>query len=148
MVVTKKSESASLLAHLFKTLREKQIRLTGPRRAIVQALGENHGPFSAEDLHKRFVKDSCDLATVYRTLISLEENELIRRCEFGDGVARYELILDGTHHHHHVICKKCRKVEVLEDCDLEQLIEKTLRKRRFSQVSHHLEFFGICPRCQ
>lgn len=131
---------------LLDQLRSSHLKVTAPRKAILQALVDDHGPFTAEEIHQGIPKKVCDLVTVYRCLTSLEKAGLIRRCEFGDGAARYELA-NTDDHHHHVICKECKKVEVLDDCELDS-IDRFAQKMGFSDVSHSLEFFGICPRCK
>ena len=74
---------------------------------------------------------------------------MIRRCEFGDGIARYELAeSDLNHHHHHMICNQCKKVEVLDLAHVEESIDRAAKKSGFKGISHILEFFGICPDCQ
>jgi Fe2+ or Zn2+ uptake regulation protein len=144
----KKTDSAKLLS-LYDELKKNKLKLTEPRKLIVEALFENHGPFGAEELHEKFLKTECDLATVYRTLTSLELAKVLNRCDFGDGVARYELIdLEHAHHHHHLVCTKCKKVEVIENCEIENTIDRFAKKRGFKEVSHRLEFFGLCPKCQ
>jgi Fe2+ or Zn2+ uptake regulation protein len=137
------------LEALFKELKRNKLKLTEPRKLIVAALFENHGPFGAEDLHEKFLKNECDLATVYRTLTSLEQAKVINRCDFGDGVARYELAEhDHGHHHHHLICNDCKKVEVIDHCEIDQTIDRFAKKRGYKEISHRLEFFGVCPTCQ
>ena len=128
-------------------MRKSQMRVTEPRKAILKFLASEHGPFSAEETHQRVAKTECDLATVYRSLTSLEGVGVVRRCEFGDGIARYELVEEARHHHHHVICKSCKKVDVLDDCELDDL-DRFAKKRGFTEVSHSLEFFGLCPKCK
>jgi Fur family ferric uptake transcriptional regulator len=129
-------------------LKKSKLRVTEPRKAILQTLLENHGPFSAEEIHKKFIKKICDLATVYRSLSSLEAAGLVKRCEFGDGTARYEWSENNLeHHHHHVICTECKRVEVLDDCELLD-IDRFASKRGFTGVHHSLEFFGVCPGCK
>lgn len=140
-------ETAELLLVL-SDLKKSKLKITAPRKAILQTLLENHGPFSAEEIHQKITKKICDLATVYRCLASLEKARLIRRCGFGDGATRYELSdRDKQHHHHHVICTECKRVEVLDDCQLGE-IDRFARKRGFSGVTHNLEFFGVCPTCK
>ena len=134
-----------LLQQILKGFRRSKLRITEPRKAILQVLIAHHGPYTAEELHKKFIKKICDLATVYRSVTSLEKAQIIRKCEFGDGSARYELA--DKHHHHHVICTSCKKIEVLDDCELNE-IDRFARKRGFSGVSHSLEFFGTCPACK
>jgi Fur family ferric uptake transcriptional regulator len=148
-MVKKHSHPFFTLEELFEALRKNDLKLTLSRKAILSALLKNHGPFSAEDLHAKFLKKTCDLATVYRTLTSLEEVKMIRRCEFGDGVARFELTgPNQSHHHHHLVCTDCKKIEVIDLSDMEESIDLVARKKGFKEVSHILEFFGTCPDCQ
>ena len=137
------------LERLVQELRNNKLKLTPPRKLILETLMINHGPFSAEELQKKYIKKKCDLVTVYRTLTSLEEAHIIRRCEFGDGIARYELVdLHDEHHHHHLICRSCKKVEVIDACELEKTVNALAKKMGFTDISHLLEFFGLCPNCQ
>ena len=130
-----------------ESLRKANLRVTEPRLAIIQALLKKHGPFTVEEIQGNITQEACDLATIYRTLASLEKAALVKRCDFGDGSARYELKGQEDHHHHHVICKGCKKVEVLDDCELEA-IDSFAQKRGFTEITHSLEFFGICPSCR
>ena len=147
--MSKKKNDSVKLQNLYDELKKNKLKLTTPRKLIVEALFENHGPFGAEDLHEKYLKTECDLATVYRTLASLEQAKVINRCDFGDGVARYELLdLESPHHHHHLICTGCKKVEVIDHCEIEPSVERFAKKRGFKEISHRLEFFGLCPKCQ
>lgn len=128
-------------------LKSRQMRLTQPRRAIIQGLIDKHGPFTVEEVHRLFTKHMCDLATVYRCLTSLEEIGILRRVEFGDKASRYELADPHGAHHHHLICNACKRVEVVDDPEIEE-IGRFAKKRGYTNVSHLLEFFGTCPACQ
>jgi Fur family transcriptional regulator, ferric uptake regulator len=90
-----------------------------------------------------------DLTTVYRTTHSLEIAGMIMRCEFGDGVARFEYQADGQmmEHHHHVICRECKTVAPLELC-LPENWKRVLTKMGYANPGHALEFFGVCKSCQ
>ena len=71
---------------------------------------------------------------------------LVRRCDFGDGAYRYEFNT-GEQHHHHIICRKCGSVEVLDLCVVESL-ENLARQKGYANVTHTLEIFGTCVKCQ
>ena len=141
------SEALSDLSLFLDLLRKANLRITGPRVSVLRALLAGHGPFTVEEIFEavRLSEDRCDLATVYRILSSFEKIQILRRCEFGDGTTRFELAGEG-HHHHHVICRVCRRVEELGDCEIPEL-NQFAEKLGFSQVSHSLEFFGVCPQC-
>jgi len=134
------------LAQALEKLRAHGQRVTEPRKAILGILASEHGPFSAEDLHQRIPRGECDLVTVYRTLTAMEELGIVRRCDFGDGTYRYEFNHAG-HHHHHVICRTCREVKVLDVCVVDAL-ERMVREMGYTDVTHTLELFGVCPKCQ
>ena len=136
----------ALIEAALQTLRDHGGRVTGPRRAILSLLAHEHGPFTAEEVHQRMEAGECDLVTVYRSLTAMEELNLVRRCDFGDGSYRYEFDT-GEHHHHHIICRVCHGVETLEICVADGL-ERMARQMGYANVSHTLEIFAICPKCQ
>lgn len=127
-------------------LRANHQRVTEPRKAILGILTKEHGPFTAEEVHKRMKKGSCDLVTVYRSLAAMEESSVVRRCDFGDGAYRYE-INTGDHHHHHIVCRACHTAQNLDVCVADGL-ERIARQLGYSKVTHLLEIFGVCPQCQ
>jgi Fe2+ or Zn2+ uptake regulation protein len=129
-----------------QTLRANQHRVTEPRKAMLRILTSEHGPFTAEEVHRRLPEGSCDLVTVYRSLTAMEEIDVVRRCDFGDGSYRYE-INTGEHHHHHIICRSCHGVATLDVCVADSL-ERLARQMGYTKVTHTLEIFGICPKCQ
>lgn len=126
-------------------LRVHGLRVTAPRLAMLAILTTEHGPFGAEELHRRMGRKGCDVVTVYRSLQAMEGIGLLRRCDFGDGTYRYEFNA-GEHHHHHIICRVCRSVETLDFCVADSL-ERLARSKGYRNVTHTLEIFGVCPRC-
>lgn len=79
----------------------------------------------------------------------LEDMGMVKRFELGDGVARFELLLEGDDgHHHHLVCTECACVVELEDCTICELEEQVASRNGFVAVTHKLEFFGVCPACQ
>jgi Fe2+ or Zn2+ uptake regulation protein len=128
-----------------QTLREHKNRITEPRKMLLSILTQEHGPFKAEELHGR-MKGVCDLVTVYRCLAAMEEINLVRRCDFGDGSYRYEFNT-GEHHHHHIICRVCHSAETLDFCVADGL-ERMARQLGYANVTHTLEIFGVCTACQ
>lgn len=123
-------------------------KLTRPRVLLLEAIGRMKGAFSAADLLAEAGKTAdLDLVTIYRNLPVLEETGIICRADFSDEMARYMRADHGhSHHHHHVICRSCGKVEPIEECLAERL-EKTLRRRGFTDIRHRLEFSAVCRSC-
>lgn len=134
---------------LTNRLRRKSRRVTGARQAILNLLRTQSHPISIRGIFERLPQGDCDLATVYRSMHLLEGMEMVKRYEFGDGVARFELLRDGDDgHHHHLVCTRCASVVEIEECGMGQLEERMAAAYGFAAVTHKLEFFGICPRCQ
>lgn len=80
----------------------------------------------------------------------LETKGLLLRHTWEDGLVRFALHSEEAHvcHHHYLICRQCKKAEELDDCTVERM-ESDLRKRKgYQDISHSLQFFGICPDCQ
>ena len=124
-------------------------KVTGPRKALLDILNHEEHPLTIKELHSRMPVERCDLGTVYRSIRMVEEAGLVNRFEFGDGVARYELVREADHgHHHHLICRDCSKVVEIEDCFPSELEDRIASGNGFKAITHRLEFFGICPSCQ
>ena len=127
-------------------LKKAGFKNTRTRQSLIKALLKEHGPFSIEELQLR-MEITCDLATIYRNIAIFVDLGLVSPCDFGDGLTRYEWTGAEHEHHHHIICKRCHQIEQLEYCFVKEL-EKLINNRGYSQVSHRLEFYGICENCR
>lgn len=130
-------------------LRGKDLKITGPRQAILAVLQAHHHPLTNREILAALPEGNCDLATVYRSMHLLEKMGMVKRFDFGDAVARFELVNEGEDgHHHHLICTECSAVVEIEECFPRELEEKIASGNGFKAITHKLEFFGICPDCQ
>jgi Fur family ferric uptake transcriptional regulator len=145
--VSTEPHSPASFEDALEALKESGLKRTRPRELVLQHLVENHGPFSSKDVHQALARREFDAVTTYRVLAAFEEAGLVRRCDFGDGIARFEYSdRNEHHHHHHVVCVECRKVEMLDDCQLTWL-ESKVKALGYSNVRHVLEFRGRCKAC-
>lgn len=104
-----------LWAH--EIFREQEYRCTKTRNLILNLLYNTSEHMSAEiyiKIHKKH--PDIGLTTVYRTLDLLSRIRIIRKFDFGDGRARFEMYKPQHKkgHHHHLICTQ--RNEVI-DCD-------------------------------
>lgn len=135
-------------------LKANRLKVTEIRVLLLTLLHAGRQPQSAEELYaelstsvkKAKSRKTVDLVTVYRNLKSFMDAGLIQSTELGTGRKLYEW-LDQSHHHHHVICKTCARVDTLEICGLDQHL-KSIQKLGYASVGHRLEFFGTCRKCQ
>jgi Fur family ferric uptake transcriptional regulator len=140
------------LGGLEELLRRKGLRMTANRRAILRALLEAESPLSLEQIQTAGGKhvpdgDTPDFATVFRMMTLLEELKLARKVNLGRALSFYELT-DSDHHRDHLVCTDCGQVTPLEGmCPVERLERQIARKHGFTQLTHSLEFFGLCGDC-
>ena len=137
------------LVELTGRLRQKARKITGPRQAILEVLRGREHPLTIKEIMAALPKGECDLVTIYRSLRLLEDLGMVKRFDFGDGSARFELLAEGdSGHHHHLVCVKCSGIVEIEDCFPPELEHRIARENGYRSVTHRLEFFGLCPRCQ
>ncbi len=137
---------------LAERLKQAHLSITPSRLAILELLHESHRVWSIEQLiealkrRPKALKGSLVFTTIYRCLLKLEEAKMVRRVDFGDGVSRFEFDTGEGHHHHHIVCTQCNAIEALEDCHIKE-IEKNVKKLGYQNISHRMEFFGLCKGC-
>jgi Fur family ferric uptake transcriptional regulator len=127
-------------------IRQARMRITKPRLAIIESLQRHEGPVSIERIHQELGAKVCDLVTVYRCLAAFEQLGMVRRSYLHNGTCLYEMTL-GTPRHYHIICKACGTTDRVDYFPVEG-VERMLQERGYTNVSHVVEFFGVCPQCQ
>jgi len=136
---------ALLGAHMVK----KGLRSTDQRRLIVETFFKSPNHVSIEELlaQVRSQDPKVGYATVYRTLKLLTECGVAFERRFGDGLARYELA-DEASHHDHLICVDCGAIVEFEEDRIEALQEAVAEKYGYELRSHKHEMYGVCPKCR
>ena len=140
------------LDSLKEQLKQKQFKMTTQRQSVLQVFLQNAGQhLSAEDVYRIMKQDddSIGLATIYRTLELLCSIGMLKKLNFGDGRARYE-INDETnaHQHHHLLCVACDNV-ISVGADMLDEMEKYIEKETgFQVLDHNVTFLGYCKGCQ
>ena len=132
-------------------LAANEVRYTGGRRAVVDALADARGPRSASELHKDLA-EIVPLSSVYRTLAVLEEATVVVPHFATTSVARYELAEWLTGHHHHLVCVECGNVEDIDvpnrhESQVNLLVAEIANEAAFVPTNHALEIEGRCKRC-
>lgn len=91
-------------------LREKGLRVTLPRVAVLEFLASTPSHPTAEEVGAAVNRrdPAVSRASIYNVLHSLTEAGLIEEMVFDDAVVRYDANLSR---HHHFVCKSCGKVE-------------------------------------
>lgn len=134
--------------HILEQVSQAGFRLTGPRRAIFDAVTRRDGHFRAEDIlgEVRRAAPKTGRATVYRTLLLLAELGFLEQLHLGEGT--HSFVMGDPGHHHHLICSECGKVIEVHDCELPSAIGDLADKEGFRIEGHQLEVYGRCRSCQ
>jgi len=120
---------------------------TKNRELILGIFMKNTRPIDTQFILDKLkeVNSSMDRVTVFRTINSFVESDLLNKLEFNEGKSRYELSL--REHHHHLICANCGDVTCVDECGISNLEKKIEKETGFKTNSHRVEFFGICKKC-
>jgi Fur family ferric uptake transcriptional regulator len=123
-------------------------RQGGARHAVVDLLSREDCCLTAQELHDRLRETGrpVGVASIYRVLDLLVENELVERIDTGPGSARFEARQPSGEHHHHLVCDDCGKVEPFADERLERAIHEV--QERAGARAHHILLRGACSDCR
>lgn len=130
-------------------VRAAGLRWTSQRELIVRTALSRHDHFTAEELLARCqqLMASVSRATVYRTLLVLEQAGFVTGLDAGDGGRRFEHTL-GHEHHDHMVCTACGTILEFRDDELEARQEAAARRHGFRIDSHSLRLYGRCRNCR
>lgn len=129
------------LTDLAAICKEHGLRMTGPRKIIVQVLSQSSDHPDAVELHRRVsqIDPGIAIATVYRTVNLLQEKGILEKHIFADGRARFESA-DQEHHDHLINVETGDVIEFRSD-EIERLQEEIARQHGFAIVRHKLEIY-------
>lgn len=127
-------------------LTKHDLKITKSRIALLELIQKEERPVDSQFLIDVLQRTSeIDRVTIFRILNILTEYGILRKLEFGEGKARYEL---NTKDHHHLICQNCGSIQDISDCDINALEKEIKLKKHFLVKLHTLEFYGLCKDCQ
>lgn len=123
-------------------------RQTWQKDAVAHALSNAEGFVSAKQLHRQLTQHGSviGLATVYRVLNSLVEDELADCLVSQNGESLYRDC--SSAHHHHLICNQCGVTVEIKAKVAENWAAKVAKDNGFTELSHTIEIFGICKKCR
>lgn len=134
--------SSSAHRNYEEELREAGIRITKPRKVILEILTQASDHPDAMEIFRRAVKvdKSIALATVYRTMKMLEDLGAVHRHAFEGGPARFENA--DAEHHDHLIDLDTGDVIEFHSERIEQLQQQIADELGYDIEHHRLELYG------
>lgn len=141
----------NLLEKVKNDLKEKGFKLTLQRQKILDVIIKNqHKHLTTEEIYMIIRKEypEIGLATVYRTMQLLDQNNIVCKFDFDEDGIRYEFIEPGNEHQHpHFICKECGKVYPIREVMLNLVKSKIEKKYDLKITNYSLKFYGVCANC-
>jgi len=131
---------------IIKKLKEKGLKLTSQRLAIIEVLVDMTPIHPSADLiyqEARIKGKRLSLSTVYATLNELSKHGIIKMLEFDRMENRYEA---NTAEHINLICKGCKRIMDYKPPFIIDTHEIS-KKCRFWVTDSRLEYYGYCQKC-
>ncbi|HEX4454165.1 MAG TPA: transcriptional repressor [Kofleriaceae bacterium] len=137
----------STLEALRAQLRDRGLRATVARVAVLEILHASAQPISHAEVTARLAELGCDSTTLYRNLIDLVEAKLARRADVGDHVWRFALVHDehDAAAHPHFVCTECGSIQCLPTMQVRIPTTKAPRAVKRKQIEIHVR--GLCDAC-
>lgn len=131
-------------------------RLTVQRRTVLRVLfAHDRAHLTVEEIYQYAKSQSANisLATVYKTIASLEQMNVLCKIPIDDKCGRYELVHpDEPEGHPHCVCTKCGKVfGIVEDPVVHMLAdcEQEIGFRYHFRIDRkNILYYGLCETCR
>jgi Fur family ferric uptake transcriptional regulator len=123
-------------------LRERGLRISTPRRLVLEALFAADGPVSAEQLSTRL---GLDLASVYRNLERLEAHGVVRHVHLGHGPGLHALV--GPGEREYLYCEGCGAVRAVDPSELDPVRDRIRALHGLEARFTHFPIAGLCSDC-
>jgi Fur family transcriptional regulator, peroxide stress response regulator len=109
-------------------LKERGLRVTPQRLAVLEAVDVLHDHPTAEEVGSFIRKMYPNIATgtVYKTLETLVDKDLIDRVKTDRGILRYDAVREV---HHHLYCSQSDRIEDYYDPDLTRIINRYFKNK-------------------
>jgi Fur family ferric uptake transcriptional regulator len=123
-------------------------RNTRQRAEILTLLDESTDFQSAQRVFQQ-LRDrgaSVGLTTVYRTLQILADADEVDTMRLPNGEQLYRRCNRPTHHHH-LVCRECGTTVEITGPAIERWADMVADEHGYTEVSHTIDIFGLCPRC-
>jgi Fur family peroxide stress response transcriptional regulator len=132
------------LEKFVKVCKEKGLKITPQRLAVYEILLRRKDHPTVEEIYEEVKKTYpfVSLATVYRTVETLEELGFIKRVAYWGSSVRYDA---NVQEHDHLVCVMCGAILDLKadaGCRVPEEVNG------FKVLSRSLYIYGVCPSCQ
>ncbi len=147
--MAKAAQVGAALRRAEQLARERGVRLTELRRAVLELVLRAEQPIGAYELLARLEERAGHKAppTVYRALDFLMAQKFIHRIESANA---FVACLDAEHPHdsQFMICTSCGSAAEMHDDAVAEILRRRSRRRGFEVSQQIVELRGLCPSCR
>jgi Fur family ferric uptake transcriptional regulator len=138
---------ARTTADVIDVLRERGLRMTPQRRAIVAEIMRTQGHISPTALARTVQGEmpGVNASTIYRTLSLLEEVGVLAHAHLESGAEYHRTEESG---HVHLTCSECGAEDDLSMGEAEALVRLIERHHGFHPDLTHFAIGGLCADCR
>jgi len=127
-------------------LKDNRLRVTSCRRDVLQIFLNRQVALSHSDLEEE-LKENYDRVTIYRTLKTFLDSDLIHKVLDDSGATKYALCLHDVpshdHEHVHFKCEKCGQTNCIEEVSLPSIA----LPHGYLAKEMNLLVQGVCKNC-
>ena len=133
----------AIRAEIARSFRERGLRCTSQRYAVLQYLMKHPCHPTVEEIHSAVnrVDSPVSRATVYNSLHSLVGSGLVNEVNLQGDATRFE---SHVERHHHFICDKCGRIEDIDWFEPDEIAHRSGVKPRSIRA---LLLQGLCEVC-
>ena len=127
-------------------LREKGVRITETRKAVIDFIIQSHDHPSADMIYQALLPafPNMSLATVYNNLKVLIDEGFVSELKVRNDTTTYYDFMG--HQHLNVICEKCGRIADM-DLDLPDVQQEAADQTGYQITKSQMVVYDICPDC-
>jgi Fur family ferric uptake transcriptional regulator len=129
-------------------LRAHGLNHTAQRTTVLDEILKGPAHFEVEEVVDRVRRRRAGVsrATVYRTVNHLERANMVRKMDFDESHAHFEIVSEGNHHEH-LLCERCGRIVEFADSRLERRIKRMAVENGMVMTKHFVQIIGVCKEC-
>ena len=131
------------MTNYISLLKENDLKATIQRTSILKTI-DHAGHINIDEIYENVKEQypTLSLATIYKNIIVMQENNVIIEVPLNGEKSKYEL---KKEEHMHLICEVCGKIK---DTQITPATKEALVIENFQLKASQINLFGLCQKCQ
>ena len=131
------------MTNYISLLKENDLKATIQRTSILKTI-DHAGHINIDDIYDSVKEQypTLSLATIYKNIIVMQENNVIIEVPLNGEKSKYEL---KKEEHMHLICEVCGEIK---DTQITPATKEALVIENFRLKASQINLFGLCEKCQ